>query len=81
MFKIKDGRKSPECEVWLNRKRINKEDVNIKYHSDRNMFELSILHFESTHKGVYECVASTAEEPTLSTAIEVTIESGMFAPM
>ena len=79
LYKIKDGRKPPECKVWLNRKRIGQDDeyCSIKYNIDRNTFEISILHFVRKLKGVYECVASTVEEPTVSTAVEVTIEPGM----
>ena len=77
LFKIKDGRKSPKCELWLGGKRISEADkrYSVEYKIDKNVFELSILHFESKLKGVYECVVSTAEEPKVSTAVEVIIDS------
>ena len=81
LFKIQDGRKSPRCELWLNGKLIseNNEHYSVTYLIDKNEFELSISHFESKLKGVYECVVSTADEPKVSTAVEVNIEPGKFA--
>ena len=73
LFKIKEGRKSPECELWRDGKRISEADI--EYDTDRKMFKLSISHFESELKGKYECVVSTAEEPTVSTAVEVIVDS------
>ena len=77
LFKIKDGRKSPKCELRLDGKRISEVDehYSIEYEIDKNVLELSISHFESKLKGVYECVVSTAEDPKISTAIEVIIDS------
>ena len=74
LFKIKDGRETPKCELWHDSKRISEADI-VEYDTDRKMFKLSISHFESKLKGKYECVVSTAEEPTVSTAVEVIIDS------
>ena len=77
LFKITDGRKSPKCELWLDGKRISEADehYSVEYKIYENVFELSIFHFESKLKGTYECVVTTAEEPKVSTAIEVIIDS------
>ena len=69
LFKVEDGRKPPKCELQLDGATIS--DVGCK--SEREMFKLSISHIESELKGVYECVVSTAEEPTVSTSVEVVI--------
>ena len=78
MFKIKDGRKSPKCQLWLDGNRISKADdkhCSAEYKIHKNMFEITSSHFESKLNGVYECVVLTAEEPTVSTAVEVSIDS------
>ena len=43
------------------------------------MFEVSILHFESTLKGVCKCELSTGETPVVKTTVEVNFESGKLA--
>ena len=65
-FKIEDGRKSPNCELQLDGTTISEVDCK----PEREMFELSISHNES---GVYECVVSTVEKPTVSTSVKVVI--------
>ena len=77
LFKIKDGQKSPKCELWLDGKRVSEinEHYSVEYKIEKNVFELSIFHFESKLKGVYECVILTAEEPKVATAVEVIIDS------
>ena len=75
LFKIKDGQKSPKCELRLDGKRISEADEHCSVEYNKNVFELSIVNFESKLKGVYECVVSTAEEPKISTAVEVIIDS------
>ena len=81
LFKIKEGRNSPTCELWHNDGKIEANDdrYRVEYKKDNNVFELSILHFERQLKGAYECVVSTVDEPKISTAIEVIIDCGMFA--
>ena len=79
LFKTRDGRKSPKYEWRVDGQRIEADNEHYKYKSDKNTFELSISPFESKFQGVYECVISTTEQPTLSTAVEVTVESGEFA--
>lgn len=74
LFKITDYRKSPKCELWLNNKRIHEHD-NVEYKIDKNMFQFSILHFESNLEGEYICVVSTAEEPKVSTAVKIVVDS------
>ena len=66
MFKIKDGRKPPKCELQLDGTTIGEVDCK----SEREMSKLSISHIES---GVYECVVSTMEEPTVSTSVKVVV--------
>ena len=73
LFKINNGRKCPKCKLWLNNGKIADDDEH--YDINKNVFELSILQFESKLKGVYKCVVSTAEEPKISTAVEVIIDS------
>ena len=77
MFQIKDVCKAPKCELWLDRKRVSEADKHYSfgYKIEKNIFELSIFHFESKLKGTYECVVTTAEEPKISTAVEVIIDS------
>jgi arginine repressor len=67
LFKVEDGRKSPECELQLDGKTITVCKV------ERKMSKLSISHCESELKGVYQCIVSTTEEPIVSTAVEVII--------
>ena len=43
------------------------------------MFEVSIPQFENELKGVYKYVASTVEEPTVSTSIEVVIDCKLIS--
>ena len=71
-MKISSGREAPKCEWLVDGEKIEDDDKRYKCKSDKNTFELSILHFDSQLEGKYECVMSTAEEPTLSTAVEVT---------
>ena len=75
MFKTEDGRKPPKCKLWLDDKKISEADerYRVEYKADIEMFRVSISDFKSELKGVYECVVSTAEEPTVSTAVEVVI--------
>ena len=77
-MKVSSGRGAPKCEWFVDGEKIEDDDERYKCKSDKNTFELSILHFDSQLEGKYECVMSTAEEPTLSTAVEVTVDSGTF---
>ena len=66
----------------LDGKRISQADIikhySIDYETERKMFKIFILHFESELKGVYECVVSTAEKPTVSTSVKVVVNYGKF---
>ena len=66
LFKIEDDRKDPKCELQLEGKTVSEVDCK----PEGEMFKLSI---ESELKGVYECVVSTAEQPMVSTSVEVII--------
>ena len=74
-----DGKKISEADIVL---RLDGEKISdseadkhyrVDYKTERKMFKVSIPHFESELKGVYECVASTVEEPTVSTSVGVVI--------
>jgi hypothetical protein len=71
LFKVEDGRKPPKCELRCGKRRICEVDCK----SERKMYKLSC---ESELKGVYECVVSTVEEPTVSTAVKVTINGKLI---
>ena len=75
MFEINDGQKPLDCALSLNGKMISEGDkhYSIDYKTERKMFRVSIPHFQSELNGVYECVASTVEEPTVSTSVEVVV--------
>ena len=79
LFKINDGQKPPECALWLNDKRISEADIvkhyRVDYKTERNMFKVSIPHFESELKGEYECEASTVDEEhtPVSTSVKVIV--------
>ena len=83
LFKIKDGR-ATKYEWRVNGEEINPDGVHYKDDSehkdgrDKNTYGLQ---FDSKFKGKYECVVSTAEEPILSTAVEVIVDSGKCAVM
>ena len=79
LFKVSDGRETPKCEWLVDGEKIEADDEYYEYKCGRNTFELSIPCFESQLKGKYECVVSTAEEPRLSTAVEVIVDSGKCA--
>jgi hypothetical protein len=74
LFKVNDSRKG-ECELRLGDERIGEADEHYKvdYDPKRQMSIFSVSHFASELKGVYKCVVSTAEEPTVSTSVEVVI--------
>ena len=76
LLKVSDGRDTPKCEWMLDGEEIKADNEHYKYNIGRNAFELVIPCFESQLKGNYECVVSSAEEPTLSTAVEVIVDSG-----
>ena len=61
-FKIEEGR---ECEWWINDERIKSNDEHFR--------GLPILYFKS---GKNKCIISTAQEPIVSTAIDIIIHSG-----
>ena len=83
LFKINDGQKPPKCALWLDGKKISDSEADkhyrVDYETERKMFKVSIPHFESELKGVYECVASTVEEPTVSTSVEVVINCKLIS--
>ena len=81
LFKVKDGRAS-KYEWRVDGEKIDSDDEHYrdesdyKDESDKNTYKLSILQFDSKLKGIYECVVSTAEEPIVSTSVEVIVNSG-----
>lgn len=77
-LKVEDGREPPKCQWKVNGDEIiaDGEHYVIECQNDKNAFKLSILLFESKHIGKYECIVSTVEEPILSTAVTVSLDSG-----
>ena len=81
LFKINDDQKDPKYALWLNRKKISEDDIVKHYRvkPEGNMLKISIPNFESELKGVYKCVVSTADEPMVSTSIEVVINCKLIS--
>ena len=81
LFKVNDGQKHPKYALWLDGKKISEADKHytVSYKTERKLFRVSISNFESELKGVYECVASTAEEPTVSTSVNVVINCKLIS--
>ena len=75
-MKVSNGRDAPKYEWLVDGEEIKANNEHYKYNIGHNTFELVIPCFESQLKGNYECVVSSAEEPTLSTAVEVIVDSG-----
>ena len=79
LLKVSNGQDTPKCEWLVNGEKIEANDKHYKHKSGRNTFELSIPCFKRQLKGKYECVVTTVEEPILSTAVEVIVDSGKCA--